>query len=459
MKKSKIIINILLAVLFISVNGFAQLKLPPITEETLDNGLQLVIVENHELPLVTMRLVVKAGAANDPNEKAGLANLTAGLLRQGTATLKATEIADKIDFVGGSLSASTNRDYTNISCSVLLKHFDVGFGLLADIVVNPKFDSSEFARELNQTIAGVIQSKDDPDNLCERGFNQALFGTNPYGRPSVGTEASLKNITVEDVKKFYRDYYLPNNAILLVAGDVMPAAIIKETRKAFSGWEKGSVPVMNSMPANEPSGRSVMLIDKPDATQSNIRFGHLGITRKDPDYYPLLLMNYILGGSFTSRLNAVVRVQKGLTYDIRTQNEWNVMPGAYYCNTYTPNESTMIAIQASLDVIKKMQTELVTDEEFNEAKNFYSGYYPGSLETADNIVSEIIKIKLYGLPVSYIEDFTENINKVTKEAILKAAKNHWNTDNLIFCVVGKASEIEKMLAPLGPITKKTIDQF
>lgn len=457
--KKHLLMIILLIALFFSVSAFAQVKLPPITEKTFDNGLQLVIVENHELPIVTMRMIIKAGSANNPEGKAGLANLTAGLLRQGTKTLKATEIADKIDFVGGNLGASANRDYTNISCSVLLKHFNVGFGLLADIVQNPKFDSSEFARELNQTIAGVVQGKDDPDNLCELGFNQALFGLNPYGQPSVGTEISLKTLSAVDVKKFYNDYYLPNNAILLVAGDVKPAVIIKETQKAFGGWKKGTVLPMNIIAASEPKGRSVVLIEKPDATQSNIRFGHLGIVRNNPDYYPLMLMNYILGGSFTSRLNAVVRVEKGLTYDIRTQNEWNVMPGAYYCNTYTPNESTMIAIQASLDVIKKMQSELVTDEEFNEAKNFYSGYYPGSLETADNFVTEIVKIKLYGLPVSYIEDFTKNINKVTKEQILKAARDYWDTNNLIFCVVGKSADIEQMLAPLGPITKKTIDQF
>ena len=458
MKKYAVLAILSIALLF-SVSAFAQIKLPPITEKTLDNGLQLVIVENHELPIVTMRMVIKAGSAHNPQGKAGLANLTAGLLRQGTITLKATEIADKIDFVGGSLGASANRDYTNISCSVLLKHFDVGFGLLADIVQNPKFDSSEVARELNRTIAGVVQGKDDPDNLCELGFNQALFGSNPYSQPSIGTEASLKTLSRADVEKFYGDFYLPNNAILLVAGDVKPGVIIKETQTAFGEWEKGSVPKMNFIAADEPKGRSVLLVEKSDATQSNIRFGHLGIIRNNPDYYPLMLMNYILGGSFTSRLNAVVRVEKGLTYDIRTQNEWNVMPGAYYCNTYTPNESTMIAIQASLDVIKRMQMELVSDEEFNEAKNFYSGYYPGSLETASDIVTEIIKIKLYGLPVSYIEDFTKNINKVSKEQILKAAKDYWNTSNLIFCVVGKSADIEQMLAPLGPITKKTIDQF
>jgi zinc protease len=454
-----VILNILMIALVFSASVFAQVKLPPITEKTMANGLQVVVVENHELPIVTMRVVIKAGSVNNPSGQAGLANLTAGLLRQGTKTLKATEIADKIDFVGGSLGASANRDYTNVSCSVLLKHFDVGFGLLADVIQNPKFDSSEFARELNQTIAGVIQGKDDPDNLCELGFNGALFGENPYSQPSVGNEASLKSLSNADVKKFYQTYYKPNDAILLVAGDVKPDVIMKAAQKYFGGWQKGTIPTSSFTAAKEPVGKSVLLVDKPDATQSNIRFGHLGITRLAPDYYPVMLMNYILGASFTSRLNAVVRVQKGLTYDIRTQNEWNVMPGAYFCNTYTPNDSTMIAIQASLDVIKKMQSELVSDEEFNEAKNFYTGYYPGSLETADAIVTEIIKIKLYGLPVSYIKDFTQNVNKVTKEQILKAAQDHWSTDNLIFCVVGNAADVEKMLAPIGPITKKTVDQF
>jgi zinc protease len=442
-----------------TLSAAAQVKLPPITEKTLENGLQIVVIENHELPVVSMRLVVKAGSALDPVGKYGAANLTASLLRQGTKNLKATEIADKIDFVGGSLEASANRDYTNVTCSVLLKHFDVGMNLLSDVVLHPAFDSSEFARLRNQTIASVMQSKDDPSNLCELGFNKALFGEHPYSQPSIGTQASLAALTNGDIKKYYQDYYKPNNAILLVGGDVKPDSILKAARKAFGGWQKGTIPEVKIIEAKNPVGKSILLVDKSDATQSYIRFGHLGITRKNPDYYPLLLMNYILGASFTSRLNEVVRVQKGLTYDIRTQNEWNVMPGPYYCVTYTPNESTMTAIQASLDVIRKMQLEQVTDEEFNEAKNFYSGYYPGSLETPDAIAAEIVKIKLYGLPVSYIKEFTQNINKVTKEDILRAAKNHWDTNNLVFCVVGKAADIENMLTPIGPIKKMMIDEF
>ena len=208
-----------------------------------------------------------------------------------------------------------------------------------------------------------------------------------------------------------------------------------------------------------PKDYSILLIDKPDATQTNIRFGHFGINRNDKDYYSLLLMNYVLGSSFTSRLMQTVRVEKGLTYDIRTVNEYNIMPAAYYCNTFTENDSTLLAIQASIAEIKKMKEELVSDEEYNEAVNFYAGYYPMSLETPADVASEIIKVKLYGLPVSYIEDFTGNIKKVTKQDMLEAAKNHLDPDNMVFSIVSKAADIKEKLKTLGTVKKITIDEM
>lgn len=458
MKKYLIISTAILSLIFVA-QAFCQVKLPPITEKTLANGIELVVVENHELPVISMRIVLKTGAAYDPKGKAGLANLTAGLLRKGTKKLKATEIAEKIDFVGGSLGASANRDASNITCSVLVKHFQVGLDLLSDIILNPALDSSEFNRDRSRAIAGVKQSKDDPSTVCEEGFNRALFGDHPYGQPDEGTEASLTALSVDDVRKFYNEYYKPNNAIVLVAGDVKPAQIIKAVEKSLGSWKKGVIPELKAIEPKNPVGYSVSLIDKEDATQAYIRFGHLGITRKAPDYYPVLLMNYILGVSFTSRLNQVVRVDKGLTYDIRTQNEWNVMPAAYFCNTFTENDSTMTAINAAIDVIKSMQTGEVSDVEFNEAKNFYTGYYPMTMETPDQVAAEIVKVKLYGLPVSYIKDFTANVNKVTKAEILKAAQTHWHPSDMTFCVVTKAADVEEKLKALGPVTKISIDQF
>lgn len=459
MKKFTLVIVSLCLAIGLAMPVQAQVKLPPIANKTLGSGLEVIVIENHELPVVIMRMVVRSGSYFDLPDKAGLADLTAGLLRKGTKSRSATEVAEAIDFVGGSLDGSANRDASTISCSILLKHFDVGLDLLSDVILNPVFADDEVERAKNLTLSGIRQSKDSPGTVCAHGFNKMLFGDFPYANPSEGTEASVQSIAATDVKGFYNTYYKPNNAFLLIAGDVQPGTVFKAVDKAFGKWAKGNLPMVKPMVAKAPQGHKILLIDKPDATQTNIRFGNLGITRANPDYYPLLLMNYILGSSFTSRLTQAVRVDKGLTYDIRTVNEFNILPGAYYCNTSTQNENTLTAIQAAIAEINRMKSEKVTDVEFQEAANFYAGYYPMSLETPGDVAGEIIKVKLYGLPVSYIEDFTKNIRKVTKDDILRVAQNHLDTDDMVFCVVSNAADVEQSLQQLGPVEKTSIDQM
>jgi zinc protease len=452
-------IVILIALFSFALAAANEVKLPPITEDTLANGLIIVAVENHELPTVTMKMAIRSGSAYDPAGKAGLANFTAGMLRQGTKTRTAPQIAEAIDFVGGSLDASANRDAIYAYCGVLTKHLDVGIDLLSDIVLNPVFDTSEVERFRNQTVSSIVQSKDDPDELCVKGFNDALFGNHPYGHLTVGTEKSVAAITRDDIVKYYNDYFHPNNAFIVVAGDIKPAEIFQKLGNAFKDWKKGPVPVLNITTPASPEGYKIVLIDKPDATQTQIRFGHFGITRESPDYYAMTLMNYILGSSFVSRLNEEVRVKGGMTYDIRTANEWNIMPGAYYCNTFTENDSTMSAIRASIRVIKGMQEKEVTDAEYVDAINFYAGFYPMGLETPMQVADEIIKVKLYGLPVSYIADFTRNIQKVTKADILNAAKKHLDMNNLVFCIVSNAADVQDSLKTIGKVTVKSLDDM
>jgi zinc protease len=456
MKKYTVILIVLFAFALAAAN---EVKLPPVTENVLDNGLTVVAIENHELPSVTMKLVIRAGASYDPADKAGLASFTSGLLRQGTKTRTAPQIAEAIDFVGGSLDASANRDAITAYCGVLTKHLDIGIDLLSDIILHPVFDTSEVERLRNQTISGIVQSKDDANDLCVKGFNSTLFGNHPYGHPNEGTEKSVAGITRDDIVKFYNEYFTPNNAFLVVAGDIKPAEIFQKISAAFKDWKKGNVPALSITTPASPEGYKILLIDKPDATQTSIRFGHFGITRDNPDYYAMTLMNYILGSSFVSRLNEEVRVKGGMTYDIRTANEWNIMPGAYYCNTFTENDSTMSAIRASIRVIKGMQEKEVTDIEFTDAVNFYSGFYPMTLETPMQVTDEIIKVKLYGLPVSYIEDFTKNIQKVSKADILNAAKKHIDMNNLIFCIVSNAADVQDSLKTIGTVTIKSIDEM
>jgi zinc protease len=381
------------------------------------------------------------------------------MLRKGTKTRTATQIAEAIDFVGGSLGASADRDGLYATSDELVKHMDIGLGLLADIILNPVFDTTEIERLRKQTISGIIQSRDDPGTLCDNGFDEMLFNDHPYGHPVGGTEKSVGAFTRDDIVKFYNDYFRPNNAFFVVAGDIQPAEIFQKASAAFKNWKSANTPVLNITTPAAPEGYRVLLINKPDATQTNIRFGHFGITRQNADYYPMLLMNYILGVSFVSRLVEEVRVKEGLTYDIHTTNEWDIMPGAYYCNTFTENDSTMKAIRAAIKVIRGMRETEVSEQEHKDAINFYSGYYPMTLETPGEVAAEITKVKLYGLPVAYIQDFTKNIQKVTRADILRAAQKYIDPDNMDFCIVSNAAAVQDSLKALGPVTVKSVDEM
>ena len=459
MKKITILISALM--LFSAVASAGEIKLPPITDKNLDNGLEVVVIENNELPVVYLSLVMTSGSLYDPPGKEGLANFTAGMLSKGTKTRTAVQIADEIDFVGGSLGGSADRDAVYINSNALVRHFDVALDLLSDIVLNPVFSDEEIDRLRKKTISEIIQSKDDPSTVCADAFNAQLFSSHPYGHPVMGIVKSLDGIGRADIVKFYDTYFRPNNSFIVIAGDIKPDEAISKISKAFEGWARGSIPNLQIASPAAVEGRKVLLIDKPDATQANIRFGNFGITRKSDDYYAFTVMNYILGAgiSFVNRLMQQVRDDAGLTYNIRTVNEFNILPGAFYCSTFTENDSTLKAINAALRIIKDMAENPVSDEEYKNAISFYSGYYPTTLETPSQVAQEIIKVKLYGLPVSYIEDFTKNVAKVKKSDILDVAKKMIDTNNLVFVVVSNARDVQKDLETIGLVTVKRLSEM
>ncbi len=430
-----------------------EIKLPPIERTTLDNGLKLIIIEHHELPVVAFRLILKSGSACDPQDKSGLADLTAGLLRKGTKTRTATQIAEEIDFVGGSLGAGSGRDATYATCEVLTKHLDVGLDLLSDVILNPTFKEDEIERLKKQTLAAIMQQKQDPENVAHEKFDEFLFGDHPYGRASEGTEESVPAITREDIVNFHRTYYVPNNAVLAVVGDVKSKEVTKKVKAKFARWSGGEVPapVVTQPPAIE--GYQILLVDKPDLTQTYICMGHLGIEKKHPDYFPVKVMNYILGGGgFASRMMDEVRSKRGLTYGIGCSFAANRLGGAYQVSTFTQNDSTSAAIAAIIEQIKKIQTEGVTDKELEDTKSFYNGYFPLQFETPSQIATQMLDVELYDLGQDYLRDYRKNISAVTKEDVLRVAQKYLDPNNLKLVVVSKAEDVKASLEPMGKVS-------
>jgi len=434
-------------------DAFAQeIKLPEIKKETLDNGLKVIVIEHHELPVVAFRLVLKSGSAYDPAGKEGLANLTAGLLRKGTKIKDATQIAEEIDFVGGTLGAGANWDATFATCYVLNKYFDTGLELLADIILDPAFKDDEIERLRRQILAGIMQQKDDPGTVAEENFRKFVFGGHPYGQPLEGTEKSVSAISREDIVSFHQTYYVPNNAILAVVGDIKTDDVLKRVKSKFASWEtRQSAPLDFAQPP-QIKGHQILLVDKPDLTQSYIKIGHFGIERKSPDYFPVRVMNYILGGGgYASRLVDEVRDKRGLTYDIRSNFDSYRLRGAFEVSTFTRIDSTLGAVQAILDQIQRMRAEKVSEKELSETKSFYTGYFPLQFETPEQIAKQILNVEIYDLGEDYIKNFRKNIDAITADDILRVAQKYLDPDNIKFMVVSKAEELKTGLESLGEV--------
>ncbi|MDP3296269.1 MAG: pitrilysin family protein [Thermodesulfovibrionia bacterium] len=421
-----------------------------IKREVLENGLTLLIVEKHNLPVVRVTVGIKAGSIVESEEKAGIANLTAELLTAGTKKRTASQISEETEFAGASLSASGGNDYATIALSVLKKDLDLGFDLLSDTILNPLFPDDELNKKRERIKGGLRAQEENPEFVASREFKKAVFGIHPYGRLVQGSPEALDKIKRDDLVNFHSTFYAPNNAIMSVVGDVTPEEVKNLLQKYFSEWHPSPSPI--PIPQGEGarvthvfSGQKIINIDK-DLTQANIILGHVGISRDNPDYYAVSVMNYILGGGgFESRLMQNIREEKGLAYDIHSFFDANKYGGLFEVGLQTKNESANTAIEEILKEIKKVRNFPVSDAELSGAKLFLTGSFPMRLETSQRIANFLVAVEYYGLGMDYIDKYPSYINKVTKEDVLRVAKKYLDSENFTLVVVAdqKKAELKK----------------
>ncbi|RJQ51312.1 MAG: insulinase family protein [Nitrospiraceae bacterium] len=406
-----------------------------IQRSVLENGLTLLVVERHNLPIVKVSVGIKAGSIIEPEEKAGLANLTAELLASGTGRRTSVQISEEADFVGAAIGASGGDDYVTVSLSVLKKDLDLGFDLLSDIILNPSFPEDELNKKRERIKGGLKAQEESPGFVASREFSKAVFGSHPYGRLITGTSDSLDRINRDDIVRFHSAYYAPDNAIMSVVGDITPDEISAMLKEYFSGWNSKSL--QTSVPRKyEPvRKRKIITVDK-DLSQANIIFGHAGISRDDPDYYAVHVMNFILGGGgFGSRLMQNIREQKGLAYDVHSFFMANKYGGTFQAGVQTKNESANAAIAEILNEIEDIRNSAVSDTELADAKSFLTGSFPLRLETGARIANFLIAVEYYGLGMDYIDRYPDYINRVTKEDVLQMAKKYLDPENFVLVVV------------------------
>jgi zinc protease len=404
--------------------------------EVLKNGVTLLHSEKKTLPIIKVIVAIKAGSIVEPSAKAGLANLTADLLNEGTARRSAKEISDAIEFVGGSLNTSGGADYVTVSLSVLKKDMDLGFDLLSDVILNPSFSDEEIKRRKAVIKSSIIQQKEDPGTVASKAFSKAVFGEHPYGWPTEGTEDSLETITRQDILDFHRTYYLPNNAIMAVVGDINNSELKAIIEKYFSRWKQNEITAPRLPVPSPGQGRKVIKINK-DITQANIMLGHLGITRDNPDFYAVIVMNYIFGGGgFASRLMDNIRDNKGLSYDVHSSFSANKYSGSFMAGLQTKNVSANAAIEEIIREMNRIMTEPVSDKELDDAKSYLTGSFPLRIDTNNKIAALLISIEYNNLGLDYADNYKTFIEAVTKDDVLRVARKYLNTKDYVLVIVG-----------------------
>jgi zinc protease len=410
------------------------------TRIVTSNGMTVLILEQHFLPIVEIHALIKTGSAQDPPDKAGLANLVASLLDEGTTTRTSKQLAEQIDFVGGSLEVKSSEDFTTASARVLKKDVDLGFTLLADILQHPAFHKQEFDRIRTQILGEMASDNDDPGHVAMKAFNQLVFHGHPYRWPLQGTEETLGKITLVDVSNFYSKEYVPGQVILTVVGDVTADQITGLVQTHFGTWKKALPPVRTPKKAAPIEKKTVQLIEK-DLTQSSIVLGHGGISRTNPDFYAVTVMNYILGaGGFSSRLMDSIRDKQGLAYGIMSHFDARLMPGSFWINLQTRSETTNQAITGVLAELKSIRETPVSDQELAEAKSFLMGSFPLRLDSTAKLAQVLAQVEFYGLGFEYFSQYPKWIERVTKEDIQRVAKQYLDPQRYALVVVGNLAK-------------------
>ncbi len=412
-------------------------------------GFTLLHVERKALPIVAVTLLIKASPLNEDVEKAGTANLTAKLLKEGTAKRKSIEIGEEIEFIGASLDTTVNRDYTTITMTVLKKDIEKGFEIFSDILLNPTFPENEIKRKKDLIKGNLRQSEEDPSFVASKAFKQKVFGLHPYGRLVEGGVKQLDMIQRDDIIRFYNEYYLPQNSILSIVGDISENEVKAILSKYLKDWferqkhtDKAQTKHLLSQQPPTIDSTNITIIDR-DISQANIILGHKGISRNSPDYYEVIVMNYLLGGGgFASRLMKVIRDDMGLTYSIYSSFAPNKEPGEFFVEVQTKNEAAHIVIKEILKQMKSLKADLITDQELDDAKAFLTGSFPRRLDTTRKIADFIAVVEFYNLGDDYIKRYPEYINNVTKEAVQKAAIKYLHPDNYILVIAGKKDRID-----------------
>jgi zinc protease len=416
-------------------------------EKTLPNGLRILFVPDTSLPYVSFSILVRSGAAQDPKGQEGLSMMVAELLNKGTAKRSASQIANDLGNMGAEFDASAAYDYSIVSASGLSPQADQLLTNVLEIVTSPSFPDAEIERTRKQMLARVARLPDNAEAFADLSFASYLYADHPYGRPTVGTRKSLKNLRKRNIIQSYLRNYRPNNAILAVVGQYTPELRAK-VESGFGAWKKRDLQPTTWPPVPKVEGLGIRVVDYPGLVQSQIRIGNMGIKRSDPDFLALRVGNTILGGAFASRLNDRVRKDLGLTYNIGSGFDARMETGPFAVETFTKNASVGLTVKETLAVIEKFKTDGATSEELARAKGYLKGIFPAAIETPEKLAFNLMLLRHYGIPDTYLTNYLRDIDDLSTGDVNRAMEKALDTKNIRVLVYSKASDVVPQLEQL-----------
>jgi zinc protease len=438
-----------------AVGPAPALHLPAIEKRTLSNGLPVWIMGVHKVPTAHLELVVRAGVASDPAGKFGLASLTADMLDEGAGTRSALQVADAIDFLGADLSTGGSPDASLVDLHVPVARLADALSVMADVVARPAFPEDELKRLREERLASLLEAQDDPEQLISFAFPRLVYGVkHRYGTQTIGTAAAITALTPADLKAFHAAEYSPSNSALMVAGDVTAATVVPQLEKAFASWKaSGEVKAPAIPQAPQLTGRRVFLIDKPGAAQSQIRIGWIGVPRSTPDYFALRVLNTILGGSFSSRLNNNLREVHGYAYGAGSSFDMRLGAGPFYASAGVQTDKTSEALKEFFNELTRIHEPFGAGE-LEKAKNYAALLQLRNFETTRGAASQLAQAFIYALPPDYFQTFGDRIRAVTAADVKRAADKYIQPDKFAVVIVGDRKVIEPGVAALnlGPLT-------
>ncbi len=454
---SLVLTALMICSIAIAQNAPAAFKVPAYQKFILPNGLTIYLMEQHEVPVISLSAIIPAGAIYD-GDKSGLASLTAAGLQYGTKNYSKTKIEEELDFIGASLNTYANKESAGLSSKFAAKDADKVLPILKEVLVDPVFDQDEFEKERKRVLASLDQAKLSPRNVINAYWDKFIFGDHVYANPVSGSPATVGKFTVEDLRAFYRSNYSPQGAAIAIVGDFNSQEMKVRLGALFGGWKKSAIAqkALAAQPVKAIQSSRVLLVNKEDARETTFYIGGIGIRRDNPDFVAIDVVNTVFGGRFTSWLNDELRVNSGLTYGARSGFSPLKNSGTFSISTFTATKTTEATLDKALQVLDSLHKKGIDEKTLTSAKNYVKGQFPPKYETASQLSGLLTQMFWYGFDESYINNFQANVDGLTVAKSKEIINKYFPRDNLQFVLIGKSEDIKKIAEKYGPVVTKEI---